>query len=298
MYGVWGATPDYVVFGGNDEATSRYLNGTMLLNEVTGLTDGNTLTYLYGNSSSDIWSAVDDIFITGSAVYHFNGTNWVDVSPAGGVLGSSCSGIWTEDAGVALVVCDQGLWEVTTQHDAGRKIDTSVGTAEYHGVWGIPGGPAWAVGGDGLNSTTLIAQRSGSTWTPGAIVINSSDKLQAINGRNDHDAWAVGGNTLLMHLDDAGWHVVAPLVGSHSLNGVSDTTSGEAWITYRSNGVMVVRTDGGQETFVPPGIPASATGSILFNGVKTFDNGDLWLTATTDDGGSQTHGAIFHYLRE
>ena len=288
MYGIYGVSPDLVYFGGNDEAVSIWQAGVMS-HEVTGLTNGDILRDLSGTSENAIWAATSTLS-TSNHVYRYNGLNWVDVTPAVFTAGD-CNGAWSEDAGLALLACDQGLWQVNTLR-IGQIIAQPPGVS-FWGVWGIPGGPVWAVGGDSTAGTANIWERRGGTWKE--LAFPGLATLREVHGRSDRDVWAVGDGALLMHLTDAGWQTFNTTF-TQDLGDVFVATSGEVWATTYLNRLFVIATDGGQRSFVPPGLP-TVPGADFFRQIHVFDSGDLWITTQTDDGGSLYHGAEYHYRK-
>lgn len=288
MFGIYAVSPNEIYFGGHDEAVTTYLNGT-LTDEVTGILIGNELEDLSGTSASEIWAGTVTLG-SGSYVYRYDGSQWRDVTPPT-LTSGDCRGVWAEGAGFAWLACDQGLFRVTSASTF-QQVATPAGLA-FNGVWGLPSGPAWAVGGDSTAGTANIWERRSATWN--GVLSTTASPLRAVHGRSDHDAWAVGGSALLMHLDDAGWRPVSSSLAG-DLEDVFVASDGEAWVTAGSNRVMVISPDGGQRTFVPPGVPG-VPGSIFLHQVQVFDTGDVWFTGTTDDGGTEYNGLEMHYLK-
>jgi hypothetical protein len=287
MYGIYAVSPNQIYFGGFDEAFTTYLNG-VLQDGVTGIPIGNELADLSGISANEIWAGVN-AFGGGPYVYRFDGLQWADVTPP--TLNSGdCHGVWAEGAGFAWIACDNGIYRVTSAGSF-QRVATTAGLS-FNGVWGLPGGPAWAVGSDLVGSPSLWERRSG-TWR--AVSNTATGSLAAVHGRSDHDVWAVGAPGLLMHLNDAGWQEVnSALVGN--LHDVFVTSAGETWVTEGTNRVMVIDADGGQRTFVPPGVPG-VPGSIMLQQVQVFDTGDVWFTGITDDGGTEFNGLEMHFRK-
>ncbi|HYV47104.1 MAG TPA: hypothetical protein VFA20_19735 [Myxococcaceae bacterium] len=288
MYGIYAASPDQIFFGGHDEAVSTWSGGA-LQDGVTGLLNGYEMADLSGTAPNAIWAALITLG-SSSDVYRYDGSQWRDVMP-GAFTGGDCRGVWSEDPAAAWLACDQGIYQVTSAGGI-QRVNTSTSIA-FNGVWGLPGGTAWAVGGDSTAGTANIWERRSGTWRGIAFV--GEGVLKAVHGRNDHDVWAVGQGPSLMHLDDAGWQSIGSALAG-SLQDVFAASDGETWITAGSNRVMVISPDGGQRTFVPPGVPG-VPGSIFLQQVQVFDTGDVWFTGVTDDGGTELNGLEMHYVK-
>jgi hypothetical protein len=295
--GVWAESPSYAMFGGTDEAMSIYVSGAMT-HTVTGLSSPpNDLGALDGRSSTEIWAAIRPYYFNDSYVYRYDGAYWSNVIAQPSSLSfGECSGVWAARPGTAMVACENGLWQVSNDGDAGLKLSGNSGINGFYGVWGLPNGVGWAVGGEGMSSDAWIGTgQPGGAWT--MQVFSSSNTLRAVHGRNDRDVWAVGDTSAVFHLDDAGWRKVTATVGSVSMNDVWVGATGDVWITANDNRVYRIRPDGGQSSFIPPGLPVLGE-TVWFQQIQVLDNGDVWITARTDDGGTYINGAIFHYAQQ
>ena len=190
------------------------------------------------------------------------------------------------------MVLSNKLFNIACTDRKFQQISTQAGVS-FNGVWGLPNGPAWAVGGNSTAGTANVFERRSGTWS--GLTFTGAGALSAVHGRSDHDVWAVGASALLMHLDDAGWHTAGSSLAG-DLQDVFVTSAGEAWVTAGTNRVMVIDPDGGQRAFVPPGVPG-VPGSVFLEQVQVFDTGDVWFTGVTDDGGTEYNGLELHFRK-
>ncbi|HEY8210562.1 MAG TPA: hypothetical protein VIG99_23930 [Myxococcaceae bacterium] len=286
VHGIAGFSPSNVLVGGRDEAFYA-VRSDSIVEYNASLGNYALLGDLDGLAPDDVWASTSLSF-AGASLYHYNGSAWSNPSVGAADLGD-CNGVWVEDAGYAFAACEEGLQQIALPNQVSTLLDNTANGELFNGVWGVWNGPAWVVGYDIFQSMTVIRQRSGATWN---LQLFPGNQLRAIHGRSDHDVWAVGDTSTLMHLDDAGWHTV-PSTVTADFKDVYVLPSGQAWVATYDTRLMVIDTDGGQRTFTPPGLQ-SATEDILIQRVRPFPSGDVWVTATSYDGGYYG-GAIFHY---
>jgi len=291
-HGIFGTSSSSILVGGANDSFEWIQSGVLTV-ENTGLGNYVTLTDLHGLSDSDVWSSGTAGFVGHSYVYHWDGSNWTNEFPSTTTGVDDCNGIWEEAAGAAFAACDLAVIRVTTAAQVQTILDSSATGLTYHGIWGVPGGPAWTVGSNLTTGEGIVSQRNGSTWSTQTF---TTGVLRAIHGRNDHDVWAVGDTAALLHLDDAGWHPVSAGVTA-DFNDVFVAPSGQAWVTTYDQRVLVIEPDGGRRAFIPPGL-LGVPEYLVLQRVHVFSTGDVWLTASTDDGGTNLQGAILHYRQQ
>lgn len=114
---------------------------------------------------------------------------------------------------------DDTVWFVgnggrVVRHDrAAGTFETTVLDAEatFFGVWGVPGGPMWVVGGDLFGETGPDLWRlDGTTWSEVALPDGAPTVrvLYKVWGNDADDVWVVGTSGLVLHGGATGFEVV------------------------------------------------------------------------------------------
>jgi hypothetical protein len=142
------------------------------------------LVAIWGSGPNDIWAAGHS-----ENRLHWDGNTW------GAVRGSSwVEAAWGRAADDVWMVGKSGVAE----HWNGSTWSTSpLLDVDFYGVWGTSGGEVWIVGGDHLDTQSIIYHYVGSTRS--SSVGPGSRNLLGIWGSSDHDIWAVGRGGTLLH---------------------------------------------------------------------------------------------------
>src|SRR4051812_22091975 len=230
--GIYGASPSNVLVGGPEEFFYKIGPGS-IVEDNASFGNHARMGDMDGLAANDVWAA-NALAYAGASLYHYDGSRWTNPSTDAGGLGD-CNGVWEEDAGYAYAACDEGLQQIALTNQVLPLIDNNANGERFDGVWGVWNGPAWVVGYDVFQYLSVIRQRSGASWN---LQTFAGGELRAIHGRNDHDVWAVGDSSTLMHLDDAGWHAVTSTVTA-DFKDVYVLPSGQAWIATYDQRLMV-----------------------------------------------------------
>lgn len=139
---VWGTSATDFYATTSDGRVLRF--GATSVSPVAGVQAPGQLNGIWGSSSSNVYAVGD-----GGLVYRFNGSAWSRVRiPTRATLytvwGSSASEVYVAGAAGALYRYNGTAW--TPEKRPG-------GDAQIFGVWGLPGGPVYAVG------SGLVARR-------------------------------------------------------------------------------------------------------------------------------------------
>jgi len=118
---------------------------------------------------------------------------------------------WGDDDAVWLVG-DSG--RVLRYDRAAETFEVSVviPDATLFGVWGVPGGPIWVVGGDIAGGTgPVLYRRDGETWAEQPVPEAASGivALYKVWGNDADDVWIVGAEGVVLRGGTAGFEAVA-----------------------------------------------------------------------------------------
>ncbi|MEO0603271.1 MAG: hypothetical protein AAF211_17665, partial [Myxococcota bacterium] len=159
---------------------------------------------------SGVWgSGPDDVYMVGGdetrgAVYHFDGTDWVEDDTIATedllvwVFGFGADDVW--------IVGETGT---VLRGSVGDWSPVDVGTAEpLWGVWGAAPDDLWIVGGSPLGDAPVLLHWDGASITPATLAPEQNDrkavalfKVWGIDGRT----FAVGQNGLIIELQGEEW---------------------------------------------------------------------------------------------
>jgi hypothetical protein len=215
---------------------------------------------LYG-----VWmGGVDNVYVCGTSVYHWDGAVWTQVSPGGasanrGVWGLSANSVWLAGLGGQILFFDGSQWmqqasgvtanlwrihgravdDVFITADGGTILhwDGSIWTPQQtgvtdnlRGIWTLPGGTAWAVGWNGA-----VVHHDGTSWRAGPS-IGTTQLLMDVWCSSDNDVWVVGYNGGLFHWDGAAWTEL----DSHTagLNAVWGSAADNVYFTGVTNALL------------------------------------------------------------
>ena len=232
---------------------------------------------------------------------HYDGSTWTQIAnPAGSVAGSNLIGV-DAIAGKAVAVGEVGIgttyrtlamsWTGTVwrMQATPSPDDHSVLSAVSRVAWN----DAWAVGQQGVDSTTLIEHWDGMQWTvvPSA---NPGDgaRLDAITRvPGSTELWAVGSwhsgpnndSALLLRWNGASWEQVAApstLRPSVFLFGVAAVSKKQVWAV--GDPGYALKWDGSSWMNMP--VPSSPGGAIALTGIDVVPHSAmLWAVGDSHD---------------
>jgi hypothetical protein len=215
---------------------------------ATGTTE--TIRGIWGSAASDIWA-------TGGAELHFNGTAWAvqdvtAVNSGRGVWGSGASDVWvvgqgglaahyngkdwtgatlgtSETIGAIWGRSPTEIWVVGDEgqfrsYSGGVWNAVASGTARhlYH-VWGV-GTEIYLVGAGGA----ILSQSGKQAVVPAPGTMNvSAAHLGALWGTSSSDIWAAGSGGTIMHWNGLKWQV--EVVGSEAFNALWGSGQSDVW---------------------------------------------------------------------
>jgi hypothetical protein len=177
-------------------------------------------------------------------------------------------------------------------------------------VSAFAGDGAWAVGTNGLASSTPLAEEwNGTSWTSVAVPMPSGATqatLQGVDALSPSDAWAVGrqvtsdgtDQTLIEHWNGTKWHVVPspdPATGTGTtdeLEAVGGASANDLWaVGFYSNGstfiaMLFEHWNGRTWTFVPP---PTTVGTNFAEAVTAISPTDVWVVGDTATATNSAH---------
>ncbi|HEX7978963.1 MAG TPA: hypothetical protein VF461_10200 [Gemmatimonadaceae bacterium] len=137
---------------------------------------------LAGTDCTTIWgSSASDIYIGETNVYHYDGTNWNQISPGisniRAIWGTSANDIWIGGTGGNVVHYDGTSW----------SAPITVGNTDVGGIWGTS------------TSDVYLANRAGSIWhyngSSWVRYRNPADSYVGVWGGGRTDVWVVGADS-------------------------------------------------------------------------------------------------------
>ncbi len=209
----------------------------------------NGLSAVSASSPNDIWA-------TGNATMHFDGTKWTAFPTAtingnpttlsAGIIDISPTLAWA--AGEEAISGQEPVQVIEqwkgTQWSEFPSVQFAAGDqATFYGMASTSANDVWVVGNllsDGLENLNFLFEHwNGKKWTATSILTDDAFLL-AISADSTKDAWAVGFNgpendssqTLAMHWNGKTWSPVAtPSVGSgaNQFNAVQAVAPNDAW---------------------------------------------------------------------
>ena len=105
-------------------------------------------------------------------------------------------------------------------------------------IWGSSATDIWIVGGNPVVGDQVILHFDGSHWTtlPMAPI---GGPLVGVSGTSQHDVWAVGSSSTLLHFDGNTWARAMPYrIKYHEILAVWAATPTTAWANYAGDGVL------------------------------------------------------------
>jgi len=220
LRGVHGSTNRDVYAVGDD--------GTILRN------DGNAWslsTSGFSENLHDVFVVSSlDIFVVGDGGRILRGADGTWTPMASGV-GTSLRGVWAENSSYVFAVGDAGT--ILRFDGVDWNPEVAPGFA-YTDVWGFPSSEPIAVALGGV-----IAMRNAGTWS--AMTDPVSTDLFGVWGTSATNAYAVGANGVILHLDDSGvWESMVSGVSDDivAVSGANETV----WVV--TQGGIALRRDG------------------------------------------------------
>jgi hypothetical protein len=254
---VWAHSRDYAIAAGDDGEILRW-NGTtwepmasgagvelhaaygFAENDVfVGARDGSIRHFdgtewkeMFSPASyiNDMWgSAPDDVYAAGAQLIHYDGREWVDVTPRGS---HGMWGTWGISAADVYAVYDTGVWHF----DGCEWSKIRTGSETLRAVWCQPGPLVYAVGDRGA-----VVRYSGASWEP--LATGTSEYFTSVWGRGANDIFVVGnsiwaGYYVMRHYDGNSW-TTPPRQSSFALNDVYGTPDGAVFAV--GNGGVIVQ---------------------------------------------------------
>jgi hypothetical protein len=302
LSGVWGAATDDVWaasnISGNNGGELLHWNGKSWASAF--VTDGGLQPQfgsISGSGSSDVWIASG----TGGA-FRWDGTSWSFVGN-GVATGAAMSGVWVDSASNRWMVGLLGRvyqnvgntsWASVSSPSDGTDGGFYSGSGSLNAVWGVSGGPLYAVGtshiGDGgLYNTILMGQASGGALLdvsqpepdPSAVFTT----LNGVGGVSAQDFWVCGSR--LYHYANSTWTLVTPPANLQGVyNGVWGAAANDVWIVGGdfNNNPVLLHWDGSGLT---PATYPDPTRGLGARAIFGFGTTDIWYVGT--------NGGIEHY---
>jgi hypothetical protein len=257
---LWAFAPDDVWAGGQ----------VILHFDGTAFTKVPTPTPVY---VADFWGlAPNDLYaVSGTNLLHWDGAAWSNVDFAGAIDPSDLSAVWASSAsdvwlgdslngrvfhwngatwstGITQTVQVTDLWGVAggpvyavgifglSRWNGSIWVDigNSLTSAGAAGVWGFGASDVWAVGDFGV-----LAHWDGATWTDTLPANNDrfQDSHQSVWGAAPDDVWAAGDGGAISHWNGTSWSQVQ--VGAFPyypfLSTVHGSSANDIWIAGRSS---------------------------------------------------------------
>lgn len=306
---VWGSGPDDVWVGGSGGTVFRFDGNTWVDHGPESLE--SKVNHVFGSSSTDVWVVAD------SAVWQYDGTEWVDRTAGISVTDIERLNVgWTAGAGVAWVapINTRYVWRYngTSWIQVGVPWDINgsagISGAEVDDIWLVShwgeiahyDGFGWSkvtprsttasfyamwgsspsdIWAGGTNGSLL--HYDGMDWSDRGL--GSSVGIQDIWGTGPENIWAVGSFGTILHYDGAAWTNVPHGLTGAALNRVWGSGPGDVWAVAASGAIL--RFDGSAWSTVTPPFAVSS-----LRGVWGSSASDVWLV-----GQNQGSGIILHY---
>jgi len=145
--------------------------------------DYRDLRDVWGTRATDVWA------ITGTTMFHWDGTSWTLTSHVGCPANTSRA-IWGTDASHIWIVGGFRAPGYVLSWDGATWTQTPVNGDQLIGVWGRSDSEVWAVGGYGRDT---VAKWDGTAWTTQRL---GGAALSGVWGSSAGDLWAVGGDSI------------------------------------------------------------------------------------------------------
>lgn len=131
-------------------------------------------------------------WVLGDRTYSGSGTLWNDVTSTIGTASSVSNGYFLKGGSI-------------TKWNGSSFAPVSGGAYEFEDVWAGAANEVWAVGYDSTNKGRVV-KWDGTRFSDQAVSGNWGNvALHAISGLSATDAYAVGDDAVLLHLDNQGW---------------------------------------------------------------------------------------------
>ena len=204
LQGVFGFAPDDVFIGAED-GTIRHF-------------DGVSWTEMYSPSLyvRDMWgSDRSNLYAAGTVLARYDGNEWIDVTPKGGISMWGIGGIAKDDI---YAVYGSNVWH----YDGCSWRVVHVADGILRSVWCQAGPLVYAVGDAGK-----VARFSGSSWE--SVTLNG-EYMSSVWGGNSADVLAVGDgvfgkSNVFLNYDGVSWSRPRP-VSAFPLNDIDGTADG------------------------------------------------------------------------
>jgi hypothetical protein len=233
VFSAWTVAPGDTWFLASDATTTAlHWNGTSIAASAAQPSGANI--------GSKIWAAdASDVLVTGTRYNRWNGSAWVDITPApdgGGrpIWGLGPDDVWTQFGGEVL------HWDGTSW------VDMHAPDAQFAFVsafWGTSPNDVWVGGSYGGSwPVVYLWHWNGQAWSPGVAPASEQNSergdISALWGFATNDIWAVGvgmpsqnWQPQIWHYDGTAWtHVATPSL-SGTVTGVWGPCARDVWAT-------------------------------------------------------------------
>jgi hypothetical protein len=229
LQGVWGSSASDVYAVGfdffqPDAARVLHFDGTRW-SEVPGFTAGQfeesvALQSVWGSSATDVFavgSAFDGEFNL-SAIFHFDGSNWLRV-PVTGTVAPGLADVWGSSPTDVYAVGRNDVAEPATgvilRYDGTRwaPVLEQEGLA-LSAVWGSSASDVFAAGfrvegpEEDPQIIGTILHFDGNSWSPASLP--ATGVLNEVWGSSATDVFSVGEAGVILHYDGTAWTAITP----------------------------------------------------------------------------------------
>jgi len=243
---VWGTSANSVYFVGEQGAVYHY-DGTTATKQTVPTT--LTLYGAWGTADNDVWVVGGDPLADTAVILHYDGSDWLDVTPAGITIDGALFKVWGSGPNDIYAVGQNGI--ILHYDGADWTQQESNTQASLFTVHGNSAGDAWVVGGP----PATVLQLGDSDWR----AVTTGFPATVLNGvavAENGDVLVVGMGGIKLRLIDNVW------VDQTSNRPIMDLHG--AFITPSGDDMYVV---GGN--FYAPGLPTTVRlGSVGYFGTE------------------------------
>lgn len=161
--------------------------------------EGENRYFDVGGVGQDVWLIGDywpeSSFVTNLGIWHFDGTDWEDLS-TDHYWRADRGGVWVSEDGIVQLVSEDGL-----VHIDGSEWHTQSTSRSLSGVFGLSSDQAWYVGPAGF-----IGEWDGDSLRERSH--GSRESLYAVGGSSSEELIAAGDYTTMHHWDGSAWNPV------------------------------------------------------------------------------------------
>jgi hypothetical protein len=225
---------------------------------------GASLNSVFMVDANDGWAVGTGVWQgTGSAIIHWDGTSWNNVtSPTNVDLNS----VFMVDANDGWAASSQGVlihWNGTSW----ELYSTNAGQ-NFNSLFMVDANDGWGVGSD-------IGHWNGTGWDD---VANPVDYLYSVSMVDANDGWAVGRDGAIIHWDGTDWNNVTSPV-EYDLEEVFMVDANDGWAVGYAG---IIHWDGTTWNNVTVPEPAfSLYGGYMFNAISMASANDGWAVGGT-----------------